>query len=182
VNVLVASLLYIKELNHLRYPSTFYSQDINYVKSIIIFITRTTPVELAAYIAQALARKAALTGFWDTASWSRCARNKRATRTPRAGCVGHAARRQRGRAVPGQQGATAWGGSPCRGGGASATAAPRSQVAPCRGLGGPRWGHASRAGHAEASRSPRRGVALATPRAEREGGRGARGGGGRVAL
>ena len=56
VNVLVASLLYIKELNHLRYPSTFYSQDINYVKSIIIFIIGTTSVELAAYTAQAPVR------------------------------------------------------------------------------------------------------------------------------
>jgi hypothetical protein len=56
VNVLVAFLLCIKKLNYLRYPSMFYSQDINYVKSIIIFITGTTPVELATYTAQAPVR------------------------------------------------------------------------------------------------------------------------------
>jgi hypothetical protein len=100
VNVLVAFLLYIKELNHLRYPSTFYLQDINYVKSIIIFITRTTPVELAAYTAQALARKVALTGARDTASWPRSAHSERVARAaiePREGCVGHVGRRQWGR-------------------------------------------------------------------------------------
>jgi hypothetical protein len=54
-------------------------------------------------------------------------------------------------------------------------AALGSQTAPCHGLGELRRGH-------RAQGRPHRGVARATPRAEREGGRGARGGEGRAAI
>jgi hypothetical protein len=87
-------------------------------------------------------------------------------RPPRAGCVGHATRRHRG-PRRGSRG-------PPRGEGHRAGAGPERH-----GRAMPRTRRTTLG--ARVHGGPRRGVALATPRAEREGGRGARGGGGRAA-